>query len=401
MEGAMDIRITPGKLCGTLEAPPSKSHAHRLMTATRLAGKKNSESLCTSEDTRATFRCLNELHDGGILDCGESGTTLRFLLPVASALGINAEFIGHGRLPERPMSALTDALRENGAVISADNLPIKVSGQLHPGVFRVPGNISSQFISGLLFALPLLDGDSEIVIEGKRESVGYIDMTLDTLRSFSINIEETQSGYKIKGPQKYIEPDSPRVQGDWSNAAFFLCAGALGGETDITELSPDSRQSDRAVVSILKDFGADVKCGDMISVRGNGLCGIKIDISQCPDLFPTLAATACAALGDTIFTNAARLRIKESDRIEAVEKMINSLGGSAESTEDSLTVHGTGTLPGGEVNSFNDHRIVMAAAVAACICEKTVIIHDAQAVNKSYPNFFEDYRKLGGKADVI
>lgn len=306
----MDIIITPGTLRGTLEAPPSKSHAHRLMTAVALAGKKNSESLCTSEDTRATFRCLNELHDGGILDCGESGTTLRFLLPVASALGINAEFIGHGRLPERPMSALNNALRENGAVISADNLPIKVSGQLHPGVFRVPGNISSQFISGLLFALPLLDGDSEIVIEGKRESVGYIDMTLDTLRSFSINIEETQSGYKIKGPQKYIEPYSPRVQGDWSNAAFFLCAGALGGETDITGLSPDSRQSDRAIVSILKDFGADVKCGDMISVRGNGLHGIKIDISQCPDLFPTLAATACAALGDTIFTNAARLRKK-------------------------------------------------------------------------------------------
>ena len=299
------------------------------------------------------------------------------------------------------MSALNNALRENGAVISADNLPIKVSGQLHPGVFRVPGNISSQFISGLLFALPLLDGDSEIVIEGKRESVGYIDMTLDTLRSFSINIEETQSGYKIKGPQKYLEPDSPRVQGDWSNAAFFLCAGALGGETDITGLSPDSRQSDRAIVSILKDFGADVKCGDMISVRGNGLRGIKIDISQCPDLFPTLAATACAALGDTIFTNAARLRIKESDRIEAVEKMINSLGGFAESTEDSLTVRGTGTLPGGEVDSFNDHRIVMATAIAACICENPVIIHDAQAVNKSYPNFFEDYRKLGGKADVI
>lgn len=397
----MDIIITPGTLRGTLEAPPSKSHAHRLMTAVALAGKKNSESLCTSEDTRATFRCLNELHDGGILDCGESGTTLRFLLPVASALGINAEFIGHGRLPERPMSALNNALRENGAVISADNLPIKVSGQLHPGVFRVPGNISSQFISGLLFALPLLDGDSEIVIEGKRESVGYIDMTLDTLRSFSINIEETQSGYKIKGPQKYIEPDSPRVQGDWSNAAFFLCAGALGGETDITGLSPDSRQSDRAIVNILKDFGADVNCGDMISVRRNGLRGIKIDISQCPDLFPTIAATACAALGDTIFTNAARLRIKESDRIEAVEKMINSLGGFAESTEDSLTVHGTGTLPGGEVDSFNDHRIVMAAAVAACICENPVIIHDAQAVNKSYPNFFEDYRKLGGKADVI
>lgn len=397
----MDIIITPGTLRGTLEAPPSKSHAHRLMTAVALAGKKISESLCTSEDTRATFRCLNELHGGGILDCGESGTTLRFLLPVASALGINAEFIGHGRLPERPMSALNNALRENGAVISADNLPIKVSGQLHPGVFRVPGNISSQFISGLLFALPLLDGDSEIVIEGKRESVGYIDMTLDTLRSFSINIEETPSGYKIKGPQKYIEPDSPRVQGDWSNAAFFLCAGALGGETDITGLSPDSRQSDRAIVSILKDFGADVKCGDMISVRGNGLCGIKIDISQCPDLFPTLAAAACAALGDTIFTNAARLRIKESDRIEAVEKMINSLGGFAESTEDSLTVRGTGMLPGGEVDSFNDHRIVMAAAIAACICENPVIIHDAQAVNKSYPNFFEDYRKLGGKADVI
>lgn len=397
----MDIRITPDRLRGSIEAPPSKSHAHRLMTAAALAGGKNSESLCTSEDTRATFRCLNELHDGGILDCGESGTTLRFLLPVASALGINAEFIGHGRLPERPMSALTDALRKNGAVLSADKLPIKVSGRLRSGVFKVPGNISSQFISGLLFALPLLDGDSEIVIEGRRESVGYIDMTLDTLRSFSVNAEETANGYKIKGSQKYVAPDSPRVQGDWSNAAFFLCAGALGGDTGVSGLSLDSRQSDRAVVNILKNFGADVKCGDIISVRGNGLYGIKIDISQCPDLFPTLAATACAASGDTVFTNAARLRIKESDRIEAVEKMINSLGGSAESAEDSLTVHGTGTLPGGEVDSFNDHRIVMAAAVAACICENPVIIHDAQAVNKSYPNFFEDYKKLGGKADVI
>ncbi len=397
----MDIRITPDRLRGSLEAPPSKSHAHRLMTAAALAGGKNSESLCTSEDTRATFRCLNELHDGGILDCGESGTTLRFLLPVASALGINAEFIGHGRLPERPMSALTDALRKNGAVISADKLPIKVSGRLRSGVFKVPGNISSQFISGLLFALPLLDGDSEIVIEGRCESVGYINMTLDTLRSFSVNAEETANGYKIKGSQKYVAPDSPQIQGDWSNAAFFLCAGALGGETGVAGLSLDSRQSDSAVVNILKDFGADVKCGDIISVRGNRLYGIKIDISQCPDLFPTLAATACAASGDTVFTNAARLRIKESDRIEAVERMINSLGGSAESTEDSLTVHGTGTLPGGEVDSFNDHRIVMATAVAACICEKPVIIHGAQAVNKSYPNFFEDYRKLGGKADVI
>lgn len=194
----MDIWITPGKLRGSLEAPPSKSHAHRLMTATALAGGKISESLCTSEDTRATFRCLNELHDGGVLDCGESGTTLRFLLPVAAALGINARFVGRGRLPERPMSALTDALRENGAVISADRLPAGISGQLHSGVFRVPGNISSQFISGLLFALPLLDGESEIIIEGRRESVGYIDMTLDVLRDFSVCISETSSGYKIK-----------------------------------------------------------------------------------------------------------------------------------------------------------------------------------------------------------
>lgn len=397
----MDIMITPGKLRGSLEAPPSKSHAHRLMTATALAGGKISESLCTSEDTRATFRCLNELHDGGVLDCGESGTTLRFLLPVAAALGINARFVGRGRLPERPMSALTDALRENGAVISADRLPAEISEQLHSGVFRVPGNISSQFISGLLFALPLLDGESEIIIEGRRESVGYIDMTLDVLRDFSVCISETSSGYKIKAPQKYIEPDSPRVQGDWSNAAFFLCAGALGGETEITGLSLDSRQSDRALTDILKAFGADIKCGSSVSVCKSELFGITVDISQCPDLFPTLAATACAAHGDTVFTNAARLRIKESDRIEAVEKMITSLGGFAESTPDSLTVHGTGTLAGGEVNSFNDHRIVMAAAVAACICESPVVIRDAQAVNKSYPDFFEDYKKLGGKADVI
>lgn len=315
----MDIRITPGKLRGSLEAPPSKSHAHRLMTATALAGGKISESLCTSEDTRATFRCLNELHDGGVLDCGESGTTLRFLLPVAAALGINARFVGCGRLPERPMSALTDALRENGAVISADRLPTEVSGQLHSGVFRVPGNISSQFISGLLFALPLLAGESEIIIEGRRESVGYIDMTLDVLRDFSVSIEETSSGYKIKAPQKYIEPDSPRVQGDWSNAAFFLCAGALGGETEITGLSLDSRQSDRALTDILEALRRRYKMRQLgFGLQKRAFRHYRRYFAV-PRSFPTLAVTACAAHGDTVFTSCAASN-KESDRIESVEK---------------------------------------------------------------------------------
>ena len=392
----MNIIITPSTLRGTLEAPPSKSHAHRLMTAVALAGKKNSESLCTSEDTRATFRCLNELHDGGILDCGESGTTLRFLLPVASALGINAEFIGHGRLPERPMSALTDALRENGAVISADNLPIKVSGQLHPGVFRVPGNISSQFISGLLFALPLLDGDSEIVIEGKRESVGYIDMTLDTLRSFSINIEETQSGYKIKGPQKYIEPDSPRVQGDWSNAAPFLCMGALSHSgVAVTGLNPESVQGDRAIIQILRELGAEVDVhGDRVSVRRRTLHGAVIDAAMIPDIIPALAALCASADGETRIINAGRLRLKESDRLGGTARLLRALGADARVDGDSLIIRGRPELSGGTAETESDHRMAMAAAVAACACRGAVTVTDPGCVKKSYPGFWDDLSSL-------
>ena len=374
----MDIRITPGKLCGTLEAPPSKSHAHRLMTATWLAGKKISESLCTSEDTRATFRCLNELHDGGILDCGESGTTLRFLLPVASALGINAEFIGHGRLPERPMSALNNALRENGAVISADNLPIKVSGQLHPGVFRVPGNISSQFISGLLFALPLLDGDSEIVIEGKRESVGYIDMTLDTLRSFSINIEETQSGYKIKGPQKYIEPYSPRVQGDWSNAAFLIALSRLVGTISVSGLNENSVQGDRFCTAAFDALDGE---------------NAEIDLKDCPDLAPILFSYAAYKNGGK-FINTRRLRVKESDRANVMAEELKKFGANVKVYENSVEIEKTQLKPPiVPLCGHNDHRIVMALSVLAAVFGAE--IEGAEAVNKSYPDFFRVIKKAG------
>lgn len=380
----MDIKITPSHLEGTVCAPPSKSHAHRLMVALALSGHEIPKSFCTSADTKATRNALSELHNGGKPDCGESGTTLRFLLPVAAALGANVTFTGHGRLPERPMAALTNTLRENGAKISADNLPISVSGKLRPGTFTVPGFISSQFISGLLFALPLLDNDSEIIIEGKRESAGYIDMTLKTLSDFSIKIKKTDCGFKIKGNQKYIKPEYCPVEGDWSNAAFFICMNELGNDVIVTGLDKSSLQCDRAVLEILGSLG-----------KG------EIDISQCPDLFPVLAVTACGTVGDTKFVNAERLRIKESDRIAAVEEMINALGGNAESTESTLTVHGTGRLSGGEIDSANDHRIVMAATTAACICSEPVIIHGAQAVEKSYPDFFEDYKTLGGKADVI
>ena len=419
----MNQTVLPGPRTGSVRIPASKSQTHRLLICAAL-GTQPVALRCdgVSADIAATARCLRalgaDITDDGAgtlrivpiagempahadLFCGESGSTLRFLLPVVGALGADVTFRMEGRLPERPLSPLDAVLAAHGMTIRRDGALLHVSGQLHPGAYELPGDVSSQYISGLLMALPRLPGESTLAVTGKLESAGYIAMTEDALRLSGIRLQKSGRTYTIPGGQTARLPARCRVEGDWSNAAFFLCAGALGGETDITGLSPDSRQSDRAIVNILKDFGADVKCGDMISVRGNGLCGIKIDISQCPDLFPTLAATACAALGDTIFTNAARLRIKESDRIEAVEKMINSLGGSAESTEDSLTVHGTGTLPGGEVDSFNDHRVVMAAAIAACICENPVIIHDAQAVNKSYPNFFEDYRKLGGKADVI
>ena len=411
----MDIKVNGRGLGGSVRAIPSKSQAHRLLICAALADKPGKiRCPAVNEDIIATARCLSSLgakiersgdsfHVQPIskaaraeLDCGESGSTLRFLLPVACALGADATFTGHGRLPDRPMAELCGALRSGGANVSADRLPVSVSGGLKAGTYRLPSKVSSQYISGLLFALPLTDGDCTVELDGRPESEPYIDMTVSALEAFGISVIRRDTSYEISGGQRYRSPGEVFVEGDWSNAAFWLCAGAIGsGDLRCTGLDAASRQGDKAVAGLLRRFGADVreKNGE-VTVRPSRLHGIEIDAGDIPDLVPVLAVTAAAAEGDTRIYNAGRLRLKESDRIASTAALLRALGANADETDDGLVIHGGG-LHGGTVDSFGDHRIAMAAATAACACGDVEII-GAEAVNKSYPGFFEDFMALGG-----
>ncbi|MFA6929609.1 MAG: 3-phosphoshikimate 1-carboxyvinyltransferase [Lentisphaeria bacterium] len=414
----MDIKLEPALLTGSVLAPPSKSAAHRLLIAAALADKPTELILpVESEDTRATRECLQAL--GAIfsrkenilqiiplaggdsladLDCGESGSTLRFLLPLAATLERPVLFRGRGRLPERPLSPFREELQTHGCQFSAEKLPFTLSGSLQPGNFSLPGNISSQFISGLLFALPRLPGDSTITLTTALESSGYVDLTLEILQQFRIAIAQEGQQFRIPGGQKYRSPGKISVEGDWSNAAFFLAAGALSASVDCRGLKADSRQGDRRMLQELRRFGAVLEQqGDTVLVMPGHLTACDIDMGEIPDLLPILALVASLAKGSSVLYNAARLRLKESDRLTAVKNMLLALGGKADETSDSLIVHGQEQLQGGTVDSFNDHRIVMAAAIAACRCRKPVCIRNAQAVQKSYPDFFSVYSILGGK----
>lgn len=381
----MDITIRPQKLRGTVAAIPSKSQAHRLLIC---ASFSDGETflLCpeTNRDIEATADCLRSLGaeitrtaDGyrvvptgqapqnAVLNCCESGSTLRFMLPIVGALGVDALFKMEGRLPSRPLSPLWEEMERMGCKLSRpDESTIRCQGKLKAGIYSIDGSISSQFITGLLFALSLIPGDSCLEITGKVESKPYIDMTRAAMALF-------------QAPH-YHTPGQIQVEGDWSNGAFFLAAKALGSDLTVTNLNPASTQGDRAAAALLSAL--DSHC--------------KIDASDIPDLVPVLAVVAARNKG-AVFTNIRRLRLKESDRVATVIEMIQSLGGMAESTEDTLTIYGTG-LTGGTVNSYNDHRIAMAAAIAATICTSPVTILGAEAVNKSYPGFWKEYRNLGG-----
>jgi 3-phosphoshikimate 1-carboxyvinyltransferase len=334
-----------------------------------------------------------------IFDCGESGSTLRFLLPVAAVCCNRAEFRGGGRLPDRPITDLRAAMEENGASFSGDRLPLTVMSGMRSGVYRLRGDVSSQYISGLLFALPLCSGDSEIVLTSPLCSAGYVDMTIETLSLFSVEAVRTESGYFIEGGQKYISPCEIAAEGDWSNSSFWLAAGAIGRPVTVTGLSGSSLQRDRSICELLSRFGAEVSIReDEASVSPKALRGIEIDASEIPDAVPVLAVAAAAAEGVTRIYNAARLRIKESDRLSSVSNMINNLGGVCTETEDGLVIEGRGTpLRGGTVDSCNDHRIAMAAAIASVICREKVTIIGSTAADKSYPTFFEDMKSLGGR----
>ncbi len=382
----MDITIQPGKLSGSVTVIPSKSQAHRYLICAAFSDNVTT-LVCpdTSRDMDATAACLNALgadiirtSDGyhiipiqnaaqtAVLNCCESGSTLRFLLPIVGALGVDAIFQMEGRLPQRPLSPLWEEMERMGCTLSRPTADtIRCTGRLRPGKYTIGGGVSSQFITGLLFALSLIDGSSDLVITGKVESQPYITMTKEAMNLFVA--------------PKYRSPGKITVEGDWSNGAFWVAAQRLGSPLEIHGLLESSAQGDRAVVPISQQL----------------LCGCPtVSAADIPDLVPILSVVAAANHG-AVFTDIGRLRLKESDRVATTIELVENLGGKAEATDSTLTVHGGG-LTGGTVDSCNDHRIAMAAAIAATVCEKKVTILTAQAVDKSYPKFWEEYRRLGG-----
>ena len=437
----MTTELMQPKLKGKINAIPSKSHVHRLLIAAALYGK-STRIICSgklSDDIFATIKCLQALgaditvNDGEILIsginvrnataqmfCGESGSTLRFMLPVVCALGTNADFYPEGRLPQRPLSPLREELISHGCLVDeVGTVPFKTSGKLKGGKFEIAGNISSQYITGLLFALPLLSEKSEICIIGKLESRPYVDMTLEVLSQFGVDIKvESDSLITINGSSYNKVPDETLTfyaDGDWSNAAFWLVAGAVGSaEICVSGLRMNSTQGDKVIVDVLKAFGANVSieeardCIDShsgslydITVFPSELRGIEINAADIPDLVPILALAAACAAGSTKIYNAQRLRLKESDRIATVCDLLRSLGADILPTEDGLLINACSSgnamsfrMKGGNVSSHNDHRIAMTAAVAATVCQGAVVIDGAEAVNKSYPLFWHDYDTL-------
>ncbi len=450
----MDIKVYPGRLKGTVQAPPSKSLAHRALICAALSdGKCTVHGISGSRDMDATIGCLrvlgakiersgsdayitgifadrntdkpaadaescdadisaseavsSEKGAPAVMDCLESGSTLRFLLPVAAVLGADAEFRGRGKLPERPMTPLADELKKKGIDFQPDGrdmLPFSISGRLEPGVFEIPGNVSSQYISGLMFALPVLDGDSDIVIKGKLESASYIDLTVDMLKSFGVTIEKTSEGYHIAGGQRCRAAEMT-VEGDHSNAAFWLAAGAMGSELTVKGLNMNSAQGDRRALDILMEMGAEfiVEDGSVTAVNSGSpaMNGIAVDCSDIPDIVPILSVAASAAQGAAEFLNAGRLRIKESDRLAAMAESLTAMGADVLEKEDSLHVKHSRLNGGCVLDGHNDHRIVMSCAIAALSCSEPVVIRGAEAVSKSYPDFFDVFSKLGGRAVVI
>ena len=429
----MEVKITPTRLCGTIEAPPSKSYLHRLIIAAFLSGgevKIKTGEL--SDDAFATIGAVKSLgaeiiYEGEfvtvkrnadfapktpvIVFCGESGSTLRFLMPVAAALGIPAEFTGSGRLCMRPVEALERCM--NGFQKTADGR--RITGKLVAGDYVLDGSVSSQYVTGMLFALSFLGGGSLTVL-GKEVSRGYVDITLEVLKKFGVKIEKSGATFRIKSGftanNKEVSPE-----GDWSGAAFLLSLGAVSGEVAVKGLSFPSEQGDSEIVKILQKFGAETevvrddsrkKDADnslttVIKVKAKKLNGVTVDLENVPDLAQTVAAVAAFAKGKTTLYSADRLRLKESDRIEAIIKTLGAAGIKAEYSSGrggTITIYG-GLPVGAKFSGGGDHRTVMSAAVLAAGAEGVSEICGAEAAAKSYPEFFNDMKRLGGKADVL
>ena len=413
--------VLPGPREGRAHIPGSKSRAHRLLICAALSRQEISLA-CRgiSRDIEATAACLRALGSEidrsrdrivlrpgntppcapAVLRCGESGSTLRFLLPVAGALGAEGEFILEGRLPERPLQPLWDVLCSHGMRLRQEKERLFFSGKLQAGEYEIPGNISSQYISGLLFALPLLEKESVLTVTGPTESADYIAMTVEALEQTGVPLEKRERGWRIP-PEGYAGGNRSlsgiaEVEADWSSAAFFLSLGALS-PTGVTvcNLNLRSRQGDRRILDLLESFGARVEIREReIHVRAGELRGQRIDASAIPDLVPVLAAVAASARGETRIEHAERLRLKESDRLQSTTAMLSALGAEIRETGDGLLIRGKPQLRGGRVSSFHDHRIAMSAAVAAAACREPVTVEDAECTEKSFPGFWETLEAL-------
>ncbi len=420
----MQLQIYPGKLSGSLAAVPSKSYLHRALIAAALGDAptriRGLNGACP-DDIAATIRCLSAMgasiaqpdesflitpmlppRSRPLLPCGESGTTLRLLLPVVAALFASANFTGAGRLPERPLHELLCCLGAHGPAFSGDTLPLTSFGTLCSGTFSIAGNISSQYISGLLFALPLLSGDSHICLSSPLESRGYVQLTLAMLARFHVIAQEMQDGFFVPGGQSYRSPGHLFAEGDWSNAAFFLACGALHAPVTVTGLHTAGQQPDSAILTHIRAFGANVLAdAHGVTVFPAQLRGITADLSQTPDLGPILAALGACASGETLLTNASRLSLKESDRVASILAMLQAFSVRADYFSGTIRIQGGLPLTGGEIPCARDPRIVMAAAIAATAATGPSLLRDTQSAAKAYPLFFDHFALLGGHSHVI
>lgn len=409
----MDYTFSSKSTASNVVAISSKSEAHRALICAAFS-KGNTDIICnnSSDDINATVNCLarigtkiartqngfsviptNDFKKNIEIDCGESGSTLRFLLPAVSALGIECDIYMHGRLPHRPLSPLYELLANHGVSLSKQGTnPLHVKGKFDAGDYEIAGDVSSQFISGLLFALCILGKRSNVSITGNLESEPYVNITVQTLRQFGADIKRSGNTFQIY-PSTLTSPKTFTVGGDWSNSAFFLCAGAIGGKAVCVHgLNLSSEQGDKEIMNILRCMGANVTTNDGCVVASKGILhGIKIDASQIPDLVPVLATVASVAQGETVIYNASRLRLKESNRIASVCKSLSDIGANIKETDDGLIIKGKKNLIGGTTDACGDHRIAMSMAVASLVCDNPVTVCGIEAINKSYPNFLSDF----------
>lgn len=419
----MEVKIRPSKLIGRVAAPSSKSFSHRMLIAAALAGGVSEiKNISVSKDIDATIGALNALganiyRDGStytvmgikqpsekaVLDCCESGSTLRFIIPIAAALGCECEFHGSGKLPERPIVPYIREMGKKGVIITREEgvMPFTMSGKLIGGDYLLEGDISSQFVTGLLFALPLCDEDSVIRLTSKLESKPYADMTVSALKHFGIEISESEDEngftmYSIKGGQKYKSADCS-VEGDYSQAAFFFVANVLGSEVTVDNLNINSVQGDKKILEIMQKIGYNKKNNSNL----HRLESFTADVSDIPDLVPILTVLGSFTSDTCRIIGAKRLKIKESNRLSAIADALNAIGGKVKVFDDALEIQPVDAFHSGKIDGCNDHRIVMASAIASTVSDGEIIITDAEAVTKSYPDFWKDFASLGGNVEFI